>query len=59
MRRTEVAAILSVQVTRGERLAGADDVLDNDGDLVQLRVAVHALHGVYLGLAQQPQPSPE
>lgn len=44
-------AILAAQASRDARLAMADDVLVNDGDLAALQGAVHALHKRYLGLA--------
>lgn len=39
----QAMARISAQVTRGERLAAADDVLDNNGTPEQLRAAVDAL----------------
>jgi dephospho-CoA kinase len=41
-------AIMANQVTRAERLAAADDVIDNSRDLAQLRPQVEALHARYL-----------
>lgn len=46
-----VRAIMSAQLSRGERLAKADDVIDNDGDEAQLRRQVAALHARYLEFA--------
>ena len=43
--------MLAAQLSRAERLAGADDVLVNDGDLDQLRASVRDLHKAYLALA--------
>jgi dephospho-CoA kinase len=44
----EIEAILAAQATRAERLAAADDVIDNDGDLVALRSQIDRLHRQYL-----------
>jgi dephospho-CoA kinase len=49
--RDEVEAILRAQATREQRLAGADDVLSNAGDLDNLRRSVERLHREYLALA--------
>jgi dephospho-CoA kinase len=49
--RDEVEAILRAQATREQRLAGADDVLSNAGDLDNLRRGVERLHREYLALA--------
>ena len=46
-----VRAIMGAQVSRKERLARADDVVLNDGDLAALDTAVEALHRRYLALA--------
>jgi dephospho-CoA kinase len=43
-------AILSAQATRSERLAVADDVLENTGSFADLERAVDALHDRYLSL---------
>jgi dephospho-CoA kinase len=47
----EVEAILRAQASREQRLARADDVLTNDGDLDTLRAGVERLHREYLALA--------
>lgn len=47
----QVRAILQAQATRAQRLAAADDRIDNGGDLQALRVQVEALHRRYLDLA--------
>jgi dephospho-CoA kinase len=47
----EVRAIMSTQLPRAARLAAADDVLHNDGDLAALRRETEALHRRYLSLA--------
>ncbi len=43
--------ILSAQASREERLAIADDVLDNSGDLADTRRQVDALHRMYVDMA--------
>ena len=48
----EVRRIMSSQVSRAERLARADDVLSNDGDIETLRAAVETLHRAYLKAAR-------
>jgi dephospho-CoA kinase len=47
----QVRAIMANQVTRAARLAAADDVIDNSGDLPQLRPQVEAVHARYLQFA--------
>jgi len=47
----QIRAILDAQVSRAERLARADDVIDNSGDAAALGPAVAALHHRYLELA--------
>jgi len=46
-----VRAILAAQLSRTDRLANADDILDNDGGEDELRRQVAALHLRYLQLA--------
>lgn len=48
-----VRAIMAAQLPRAERLAGADDVIRNDGDVQELRKQVAMLHARYLELAAQ------
>jgi dephospho-CoA kinase len=48
----EVRAIMRMQVTRAERLAAADDVIDNAGSRDALRNQVAALHEKYLQFAK-------
>ncbi|HEV2608103.1 MAG TPA: dephospho-CoA kinase [Xanthomonadaceae bacterium] len=43
--------ILAAQATREQRLAIADDVIDNSGDIAALAPQVTALHTLYLSLA--------
>ena len=47
----EVRAIMARQASREARLAAADDVIDNGGDLGALRAQVAALHAKYVALA--------
>jgi dephospho-CoA kinase len=47
----EVRAIMRGQASRAERLAAADEVIDNGGSLDALRQQVAALHGKYLQFA--------
>jgi dephospho-CoA kinase len=51
--REEVERILAAQATRAERLAAADDVIDNDGDIAALPPRIAQLHGDYLALARR------
>jgi dephospho-CoA kinase len=53
MARHEVLAIMAKQVSRQERLAVADDVIDNSGDQHSLNAIVVQLHRRYLKLATQ------
>ncbi len=48
----EARRILAAQSSREERLAIADDVINNDSDLQHLRSQVTALHARYLDLAK-------
>jgi dephospho-CoA kinase len=45
--------ILAAQASRAARLAAADDVIENTGDLATLRDRVAALHLSYRQLARQ------
>jgi len=47
----EVRRIISTQVSRQDRLAAADDVIDNSGLLAALHQQIAALHQRYLELA--------
>lgn len=49
----EVRAIMAAQASRARRLAAADDVLDNGGDLHHLEIQVADLHRKYLRLSSQ------
>lgn len=46
------ASMLDAQASREQRLAIADDVIDNSGSLAELDSAVAALHARYLALAR-------
>ena len=48
----EVRAIMRGQISRAERLAAADDVIDNTGSRDALRKQVSALHQKYLQFAR-------
>jgi len=48
----EIRRILSSQIARPLRLAGADDVIDNSGDPAALDAKVENLHRIYLALAE-------
>jgi dephospho-CoA kinase len=49
---SEIRAIMASQVSRAERLAAADDVIDNAGSRDALRRQVSALHQKYLQFAR-------
>jgi len=51
---TEIAHIVASQIGRAERLARADDIIDNSGDRRALLAQVERLHQRYLGLADKP-----
>jgi dephospho-CoA kinase len=51
--RAEVERILAAQATRAERLAAADDVIDNDGDSPTCRPGSNACMGNIWHLARQ------
>jgi len=48
----QVRAILRTQCSREQRLAAADDLIDNSGDLAHLLAQVDALHQRYMSLAR-------
>ena len=50
--RERVRRILSAQSSRPERLAAADDVIDNSGTLAELTPQIQALHQSYLALSR-------
>jgi dephospho-CoA kinase len=49
---TEIDRILSTQVAREDRLAAADDVIENAADQEKLSEQVDRLHQFYLSLSQ-------
>ncbi len=49
----EIRKIVAAQLSRGERLRHADDVVSNDGDLQSLEAQVALLHERYLSLARE------
>ena len=49
----EAQAVISAQASREERLALADDVIENSGSLEDLRRNVQILHEKYLTLAER------
>lgn len=51
--RAAVESIMAAQWSRARRLAGADDVITNNGTLEDLRAQVEPLHRRYLALAAQ------
>lgn len=51
--RSEIECILAAQATRAERLAAADDIIDNDGDLAALAPQIERLHVQYLALSRR------
>ncbi|MBI3374761.1 MAG: dephospho-CoA kinase [Betaproteobacteria bacterium] len=51
----EVRRIIATQVPRARRLAAADDVIDNSGDIEALEAQVLGLHRRYLELARAAQ----
>jgi dephospho-CoA kinase len=50
----EILRIVRSQVSRADRLAAADDVIDNSGSLDALHKQVRTLHAKYLELARSP-----
>ena len=51
----QVRAILAAQATRAQRLAAADDLIENRGTIEALREQVAALHRKYLEYSQAAQ----
>ncbi|WP_185955398.1 MULTISPECIES: dephospho-CoA kinase [Tepidiphilus] len=51
-----IRRIMAQQASRAERLAAADDILDNGGDLAQLHAQVEALDRLYRELARHAPP---
>lgn len=53
LEKRQVRAIMAAQASRAERLAAADDVIDNSAGYAELAVQVERLHGAYLRLASE------
>ena len=51
--RVQARAILDTQIGREERLALADDIIDNSGSLEDLEADVERLHRKYTRLARK------
>lgn len=51
----QIDAILAAQLSREQRLAGADEVIDNSGDAAALERQVEELHRRYLQMAVRGQ----
>ncbi|VFP87261.1 dephospho-CoA kinase [Candidatus Erwinia haradaeae] len=51
MKSEEIEKILSIQASRSQRVAIADDIIDNSGSLDTLKTKVLLLHGYYLFLS--------
>ena len=51
--REQATRMLAAQVTREQRLAAADDVIENNGDIAALRDQVEKLHLAYLNASSQ------
>ncbi len=49
----QIRKIMAAQLSRFERLAKADDVLDNAGELASLTAQVESLHRKYLRMAEE------
>lgn len=54
--RSQVEAIMRTQATREQRLAVADDVIDNSRDLEALRAPIAKLHEKFTDIAENPGP---
>lgn len=49
----QIKAIMQTQLSRQERCARANDIIQNDGQLTDLDEQIDRLHQLYLGLAQK------
>ncbi|MCG8014398.1 MAG: dephospho-CoA kinase, partial [Candidatus Thiodiazotropha weberae] len=49
---SEITQILASQVDRQTRLEGADDIIENNGDLAALTKATERMHQAYLVLSK-------
>ncbi|QYJ75769.1 dephospho-CoA kinase [Shewanella sp. FJAT-52076] len=52
----QIANIIASQISREERLQKADDIIDNRGEIADLREQVNRLHQFYLTLAASKAP---
>ena len=50
-----IMLIMQTQATRAHRLADADDIIHNDGDLISLRRQIGILHAAYNKMASDKQ----
>jgi dephospho-CoA kinase len=50
---SQITAIMASQVSREQRLAEADDIIENRGSLEELNASVSSLHQQYLELSQK------
>jgi dephospho-CoA kinase len=50
--RQQINAIIDSQLDRDARLAAADDIISNNGDLQALQAQIDTLHQRYLQLAE-------
>jgi dephospho-CoA kinase len=48
---SQVRAIMATQATRAARLAAADDIIDNEGELAALAPQIARLHDLYLAFS--------
>lgn len=51
--RAEIEMIIKQQCSREERLQHADDIINNSGDIIELKTAVKSLDTKYLSLSDQ------
>lgn len=49
----QVKSIISAQMSRDDKLAKADDIVENQGEVSELKTQVLFFHGKYLDLAKQ------
>lgn len=50
--REDVIAILDSQIGRRERLESADDIIENNGEIIELKAKVEKFHQLYIELAR-------
>jgi dephospho-CoA kinase len=48
---SQVRAIMATQATRAARLAAADDIINNEGELAALAPQIARLHNLYLAFS--------